>query len=1830
MPVRPSPRSPAPRRLVARPVARVLVALLAVLVPALVAPTLAPAPASAASGDLVYVAQASAAGNTTTQSVRVPTEVVAGDRLLLVLTANATVAPTAPTGWDLVESVDGSGTTGRAWSRVATATDPGTAVRVTTPTAVKWTLSVAGYRTEGGASPSVSAAEGAAGDASASSHVAPAVAVASARSWVVSVWSEKSSTTATWTLPAGVTRRGDAAATGSGRVSTVLADSAAAVATGTAPARTATTSVAVNRSVTFSIVVTPAAVAANRAPTASFTSSCSGLTCTFDAGASADPDGDPLTYAWTFGDGQSGTGVAPTRTYAAAGSRTVTLTVSDGTATAQTTRTVNPTATSTSALSHVATAATAGNSASASAVVPAGVQAGDRLLLFLTTNTTTTPATPTGWDLVESVDGSGTSGRAWSRVATATDAGSTVRVTTPVTVKWSLGVQAYRASTGTPALAASDVAAGNTSASTHATPAVPVATSGSWLVSVWSEKSSGTATWTLPAGATSRGSAAATGSGRVSMVLADSGAPVATGTASARTATTSAAVNRSVTWSVVLAPAAAANRAPDAAFTSTCAALVCGFDASGSSDPDGNALTYTWAFGDGQSGTGVSPSHTYATAGSRTVTLTVSDGTAQDTATGVVAPVAPTGPGHTSLVPSVPRTDTPKISNGEIWDIEVVGTTAYVAGTFTSLTDTSGARTTYAQAGLAAFDLDTGLVVSSFRPTFGGGGVDAVEASPDGTRLYASGTFNTVNGVTKRKVASLNPATGAPLAGFQANGNNQVNALAVGAGTVYLGGRFTSVNGTPMTGLAAVDATTGALDTAFDNQISGGTGPDGALTVQKLLLTPDERTLVVVHTGRRIDGQDRYGIGLVDTTTKELLPWRTRLWEDNLQFVGGINRLTSGALSPDGTWFAVGSGSGGDRPPINDTVVAFRVAGGADQQPTWISRGFDSIYSIAISERAVYIGGHFSFNESPTAPDPWPGLETVGYGLGQGIGAYQLGDAIVRRDHLGALNPADGKALEWNPGSNSFEGNKAMEVTSRGLLTGGDATTQGGYNVGRVAFFDNEDLPVATATDTVIADPIEGRVWPAGEPHVISGTATSGSTLSRVQVELRDASGRYLQDDLTTWGAANTINATLGTPTGGRTPWSLAVTIPDTRVLTVLAKAFSSDGTSDPTKASKKFETFSFTDSEPTTRLTSPTTSLITSTTVLVKGTATDDVGVVAVNLFFRDSSNRHLLADGTLSDGYATIRVEPDVVGATSATWQYEVTLPHEGEWRIGFAAVDTAGQVDTGVFARDFTVDSSGQAPKVTLTSPVAVTPPTVAPPLTRTAGGTLTFAGTATDDLDLASVEIQLRNTTTRQNLASDGTWGTDVTAGWYRISPVNLSGATYQWSWTTPFTLVNGTYTFAVRSTDDQDLTTASGDQGRLTINVGVVGDTAPDTALAFTGTDMSPVALSLPLSGSATDDRGVGAVRVALLESDTGRYVQPGGTLGTSYATLDAVLATPGATSTTWSLTVMLPLAGTYNVTAVAVDSANQLDTSTTGATAKYLVYPGDLDPSLNTTLQVPTTGSAYTESRVVVSGRAEDDVAMGRVEVLVVNGAGQFMSSTGTFSTTERWISAFLNSPGSPGSNYSYTSPAIPPGSYLVRVRPVDNHGQYPAYSEASVTVSAPPSNTAPVASATVSCAQNVCSFDARASSDENAATLTYAWVFGNGRTGTGALTSLTYTGPGTFTITLTATDEYGATGTTTRTVTITEPTGNRAPTAVLTAPTCVGLVCGMSGASSTDPDVGDALTYLWSFGDGTPASTVAGPSHTFAAAGTYTVTLTVSDGWGRTSSATRTVTVQP
>ena len=147
--------------------------------------------------------------------------------------------------------------------------------------------------------------------------------------------------------------------------------------------------------------------------------------------------------------------------------------------------------------------------------------------------------------------------------------------------------------------------------------------------------------------------------------------------------------------------------------------------------------------------------------------------------------------------------------------------------------------------------------------------------------------------------------------------------------------------------------------------------------------------------------------------------------------------------------------------------------------------------------------------------------------------------------------------------------------------------------------------------------------------------------------------------------------------------------------------------------------------------------------------------------------------------------------------------------------------------------------------------------------------------------------------------------------------------------------------------------------------------------------------------------------------------------------------------------------------------------------------------------------------------------------------------------------------------------------------------------------------------------------------SDPDGDALTFAWDFGDGsEPAKGRRARHTYTRSGTFTARVTVTDAAGATASDTVPIVVGDPPANQAPTVLVaadpaggTAPLAVRLT-----AAGSDPD-GDALSYTWSFGDGGQAGG-SQVTHTFAAAGSYTVTVTVRDAGGATGSATLTVVV--
>lgn len=172
-------------------------------------------------------------------------------------------------------------------------------------------------------------------------------------------------------------------------------------------------------------------------------------------------------------------------------------------------------------------------------------------------------------------------------------------------------------------------------------------------------------------------------------------------------------------------------------------------------------------------------------------------------------------------------------------------------------------------------------------------------------------------------------------------------------------------------------------------------------------------------------------------------------------------------------------------------------------------------------------------------------------------------------------------------------------------------------------------------------------------------------------------------------------------------------------------------------------------------------------------------------------------------------------------------------------------------------------------------------------------------------------------------------------------------------------------------------------------------------------------------------------------------------------------------------------------------------------------------------------------------------------------------------------------------------------------------------------TIGNPPSNTPPVANFNFTVSGLTANFT-DASSDANGTIASRSWNFGDGTTSTATNPAKTYGSAGTRTVTLTVTDNQGATHAVSKSVTVSGGTTNTPPVANFNF-AANGLTVAFTD-TSTDAN-GSVATRSWNFGDGT-TSTLANPSKTYASAGTRTVTLTVTDNQGASNSVSKSVTV--
>ena len=469
---------------------------------------------------------------------------------------------------------------------------------------------------------------------------------------------------------------------------------------------------------------------------------------------------------------------------------------------------------------------------------------------------------------------------------------------------------------------------------------------------------------------------------------------------------------------------------------------------------------------------------------------------------------------------------------------------------------------------------------------------------------------------------------------------------------------------------------------------------------------------------------------------------------------------------------------------------------------------------------------------------------------------------------------------------------------------------------------------------------------------------------------------------------------------------------------------------------------------------------------------------------------------------------------------------------------------------------------------------------------------------------------------------------------------------------------GTYTATLTVTDDD----GASDTDQVQIVVGAANQ-APVAAFSASPTSgPAPLNVSVNAGQSSDPDGTIASYEWSFGDGSNGTGQTASHTFSTpgAYSITLTVTDNAGAkTSTSSSVTVTgsgnsaptavvqaSPMSGTAPLT-VGFNGTGSTDSDGTIASFAWSFGDGSTGSGASSshTYNNPGTYNATLTVR-------DDDGATGSATVQIVVTAPQNAAPTASFSATPTsGVAPLLVSvdasastdvdgsivsyswaygDGSSGSGQSAAHTFNAPGSYTIQLTVTDDDGAT-HIRRTTITVNAGV-NEQPAANFTATPltggAPLLVSMDASTSTDVDGSIVSYKWNFGDGVNGTGVTATHTYTTPGTYNLRLEVVDDGGARSFAFATVTV-SGSGNQAPVASFTAGPTSGnapLLVTTSANASSDPD-GSIVSYEWNFGDGI-RGTGRNASHTYLNAGTFNLTLTVTDNDGSIATSSTTISV--
>ncbi len=305
-------------------------------------------------------------------------------------------------------------------------------------------------------------------------------------------------------------------------------------------------------------------------------------------------------------------------------------------------------------------------------------------------------------------------------------------------------------------------------------------------------------------------------------------------------------------------------------------------------------------------------------------------------------------------------------------------------------------------------------------------------------------------------------------------------------------------------------------------------------------------------------------------------------------------------------------------------------------------------------------------------------------------------------------------------------------------------------------------------------------------------------------------------------------------------------------------------------------------------------------------------------------------------------------------------------------------------------------------------------------------MTITGTAADETAVGSVSVAIyRNVNGGQYWNGTG-WQAGNTA--VPAGLANVGGQNTAWSYT--FNAPpGGVFAVAALAYD------ASGNYAVAPYqNFSITDNTVPNVTLTSPTPSQAFANRPVTITGSATDNAGVGDVQVAVYRpmDPVGQFWN-GTAWQVAYTTVTATLANPGATSTTYTYSFNPPQSGGYfYAAAIALDTSYKYNLTA----FTLFTLPDAVAPTATVTNPVagPTAGT------LTITGNATDNVSINRVGVAIYRAStGQYWNGT-TFQAAFATVPATMGNPGGTTTSYTlnYTPPA--PGAYYIGALPVDGN----------------------------------------------------------------------------------------------------------------------------------------------------------------------------------------------